>query len=472
MTDILTPEVFLKAGRDVAVPIDVALGDIGANIDTARVEQWLRILPNKRYVGRAIWREQTVLLKLFVGPRAGNKAGSELAGIARLTKAGIPAPKLLGSGECAGGKAAWVITEYLADSASLSQIAGLDIEALQASDEGLVYATSTARTIAQLHKAGLLQKDIHPGNFLFQHDHCNVIDAADIQTFTSSAQAVHNLGVFWAQLPERWWPELYLAYQGESELTLEYGTVCAQAWAWQALRAADLAAKSVRDCSLFEVTHTRQRFISVWREEADDLEPLLSDLDGALAGSRLLKDGGSATVGLVTYRGRDLVIKRYNLKSWGHRLKRFWRPTRAWHSWQAGHRLRVLGVNTPRPVAMLEERCGPFRARGYLVVEAIAGVDLFEVSESSDSGVMDKVVKAVSGLMKVLIRHRISHGDFKATNLLWDNDLYMIDLDAVRWHEKQSSWARAHQKDVARLLRNWDQQSQQYQSLSQALENL
>jgi hypothetical protein len=54
--------------------------------------------------------------------------------------------------------------------------------------------------------------------------------------------------------------------------------------------------------------------------------------------------------------GRTLVIKRYNIKGFAHWLKRFWRPSRAWHSWREGNRLAFLGIATPKPLAVLEKR--------------------------------------------------------------------------------------------------------------------
>ena len=53
-------------------------------------------------------------------------------------------------------------------------------------------------------------------------------------------------------------------------------------------------------------------------------------------------------------------------------------------------------------------------------------------------------------------RQRISHGDLKATNLLWDaGQVLLIDLDAVVQHRSPTTHARAWRRDRTRLLRNW-----------------
>ena len=61
---------------------------------------------------------------------------------------------------------------------------------------------------------------------------------------------------------------------------------------------------------------------------------------------------------------------------------------------------------------------------------------------------------------------RISHGDLKATNLLWDQGrIVLIDLDAMVQHRSVRQHARAWQRDRSRLLRNWPQDSVLYQWL-------
>ena len=55
-----------------------------------------------------------------------------------------------------------------------------------------------------------------------------------------------------------------------------------------------------------------------------------------------------------------------------------------------------------------------------------------------------------------LYRLRISHGDLKATNLLWhDGRVWLIDLDAMMQHRSDKAFSQAWRRDRARLLRNW-----------------
>ncbi|EPN07904.1 hypothetical protein A249_12142, partial [Pseudomonas syringae pv. actinidiae ICMP 18804] len=93
-----------------------------------------------------------------------------------------------------------------------------------------------------------------------------------------------------------------------------------------------------------------------------------------------------------------------------------------------------LGIATPKPMAVQEQRFLGLRSKAWLVTEFIDGPDIIE--------------------------RRISHGDFKGHNLFWHTDRWaMIDLDAMQQHSSQSSFAAAYARDRARFMRNWPVES-------------
>ncbi|NND01008.1 MAG: serine/threonine protein kinase, partial [Gammaproteobacteria bacterium] len=70
-----------------------------------------------------------------------------------------------------------------------------------------------------------------------------------------------------------------------------------------------------------------------------------------------------------------------------------------------------------------------------------------------------EVVSALQGIFASMREHRLSHGDMKASNLLWlDNQLFLIDLDASRKHRTTLGWRLANHKDRKRFLKNWQSQ--------------
>jgi len=63
---------------------------------------------------------------------------------------------------------------------------------------------------------------------------------------------------------------------------------------------------------------------------------------------------------------------------------------------------------------------------------------------------------ALLDLFGRLFRHRLTHGDMKATNFLWhDGRIEVIDLDALAPHRREAAFARAWRRDRARFLANW-----------------
>jgi tRNA A-37 threonylcarbamoyl transferase component Bud32 len=161
----------------------------------------------------------------------------------------------------------------------------------------------------------------------------------------------------------------------------------------------------------------------------------------------------------VHVAGQQLVVKRYNLKSPAHALSRLLRPSRAWHSWQAAIRLRFAGVATPQPLAMTEERWGPLRRRAWLLTDYCSGAYLSQLlcaSEAPPAAIGQAIINTFNALHEA----QITHGDLKATNLLWDGkELLLIDLDATMAHGSRSDFKRSWKRDRTRLLRNWPEDS-------------
>ena len=152
----------------------------------------------------------------------------------------------------------------------------------------------------------------------------------------------------------------------------------------------------------------------------------------------------------------SLVIKRYNARSVWHHVSRSVRRTRAARCWQMSRRFAELGVHVAMPVFALERRVGFLRTDAYFVAEKVRGHELLSVFETLDEAQRQAVVNAVQGLFSVLSKHRLSHGDLKASNLLWDGHrLWVIDLDAAQAHRTARHWRKAHSKDRRRFLKNW-----------------
>jgi tRNA A-37 threonylcarbamoyl transferase component Bud32 len=287
---------------------------------------------------------------------------------------------------------------------------------------------------------------------------------------------LENLGVFFAQLPQALEPfteELlvhYLLSNGEHGLPME--ALQKQIDKVRSWRLKDYLEKTGRDCSLFSVVDKPSQLRAIRREEEPAMLPVLANADALLDQGHMYKTGGAASVARVDVDGRPLVIKRYNIKDLAHWFKRFWRPSRAWHSWREGNRLMFLGIATPKPLALLETRFLGLRNKAYLVTEYLPGPDIIErfAPYVASGDAPENELLALDQLFEQMIRERISHGDLKGHNVFWHQDRWaLIDLDAMCQHRSQSSFAAAFARDRARFMRNWPVESALHQLLEQRL---
>ena len=462
-----------NAGRAPGLPLSIELED-AAGPARLQLLTLLRVLPGQRYVGAGVWRGRTVLAKLMVGPKAARNFQRELNGVRLLAEQGLTTPLLLADG-LQEGEGGWLLFEFLENAQSLDMawkaVQGLPVLA----DEQQDVLAQALGAIGQMHLKGLWQEDLHLDNLLRQNAKLYLIDGAGICVEEagkplSRQKVLENLGVFFAQLPKNLEPFIeellvhYLLSNGEHALPME--ALLKQVEKIRAWRLNDFLTKVGRDCTLFSVQRGAFALRAIRRDQETAMLPVLARADAMLDQGHLYKTGGAASVGKVEVAGRTLVVKRYNIKSFAHWLKRFWRPSRAWHSWREGNRLAFLGIATPQPLALLETRFCWLRGKAYLVTEYLPGPDIIErfapYVERGDAPPVE--LQALDGLFADLIRERISHGDLKGHNVFWDEGRWaLIDLDSMCQHRSLSSFAPAYARDRARFMRNWPADSALYQ---------
>jgi serine/threonine-protein kinase RIO1 len=152
------------------------------------------------------------------------------------------------------------------------------------------------------------------------------------------------------------------------------------------------------------------------------------------------------------------VVKRYNIKNTWHGLKRGFRHSRAWASWRYAHLLAFLGIPTPKPIALLERRWGPFRSTAYFITDFADGIDAYNLlhSDKAKESKQEGLVKQFGEIIQMLADASITHGDFKATNfIITDDGLTIVDLDAMYEHRNKWNFRRAFRRDLRRFMDNW-----------------
>ncbi|WP_262139619.1 lipopolysaccharide kinase InaA family protein [Pseudomonas sp. Marseille-Q5117] len=468
-----------RSGRAPALPLTVTLADAAGAADL-QLLSLLRVLPGQRYVGAGVWRGRPVLAKLLVGSKAARHFQRELDGVRLLAAQNLTTPLLLADG-LKDGEGGWLLFEFLEGAESLGD-AWAEVESLPAlADEQTAVLAEALDAIGRMHGKGLWQEDLHLDNLLRHGGQLYLIDGAGVRAETagqplSRQKVLENLGVFFAQLPKSLEPfteELLVYYLlSNSEHALPLEALQKQIDKVRNWRLRDYVIKVGRDCTLFAVQRGAFALRAVRREEEAAMLPVLEQADALLDQGHLYKTGGAASVGKVEVAGRALVIKRYNIKNFAHWLKRFWRPSRAWHSWREGNRLAFLGIATPKPLAVLEKRFLWLRRSAYLVTEFLPGPDIIErfAPYVENGQAPEAELLALDQLFARLIAERISHGDFKGHNLFWQTDRWaLIDLDSMCQHASVGSFAPAYARDRARFMRNWPESSALYRVIDERL---
>ncbi len=440
------------SGKTVKAPFEIQVED-----KTYYCLEVLRFLPGRRVVLRVRHQEQVMLLKLFAPNQKGRRElFREQHGYRSCMVAGVPVPQqLLSSDNFAGCLA--VAYDFLPDAQSFSF-----------TDEN---HESRLKTLLDLmvscHQGGIYQDDIHTDNILLTPKGLYLIDLASVRGEAgkplSKQTSLKNLALLVAQfVPDQQrfiLDKLNLYYQGrswrfDSSARADFTHLLDKAWQ---KRKNTYLKKCFRSCTMTVYRKNIRLEYAFKRDFYKRVDAVgVEQMDKLVEQGRRLKAGNSATVVLTQWGDRQVVIKRYNIKSIWHLLKRCWRPSRAANSWRQGNLMALLGIETPQVLGFVEQRFGPFRAKAYLVTEYLDNAS--ELSQVyKDKVPVDSTLKQVERIFALMRQYRISHGDMKASNLLLTEtgQVALIDLDAMQEHCYKWMFERAFGCDQHRFLKNW-----------------
>ncbi|MCY4011832.1 MAG: lipopolysaccharide core heptose(I) kinase RfaP [Gammaproteobacteria bacterium] len=432
-------------GRDPSLPFrfDADFGDGGRRVVCMEL---LRVQPGRRLVARSRLGASPgddVIVKAFFGRRGKRDCRRERRGLQALESTGVAVPRLQGAGRGAGAHV----------------LAFEPIDAARA--PGMADLPALVSVLARLHAGGVRQRDLHLGNFVVATGAVYAVDGGGARR-----QRMGRRGCFRdvARLLAGGSPEwdvadafdTYAKVRGWTMSPRERGQIDVLLAAARRREAIRLARKSVRDCTPFAVHSDAVGLTATARDDPDpQLEAVVADPERAVATGEPLKRGRTATV----VRCGSLVVKRYNVKNRAHWWRLKTRVSRARRAWQAGHGLRLLGVPTARPRALVERfDAAPGSAAAYLVLDYVDGTSLaaLAVARTSSVPVSADMLMSVRELFAALRGARVAHGDMKATNLiLADDKLHLVDLDAAVWHRNPWWFRRRHQRDCERFQRNF-----------------
>jgi tRNA A-37 threonylcarbamoyl transferase component Bud32 len=439
----------------------------------------VRRVPGKRIVCQGVWQTHQVFAKIFLGSSAARHMQRDRQGSLMLAASGIPTPAPLYAASLPNDAGQVLLYEAIAPCNNAE-----DHLLAQSGDNTarLALMLGLSRLVAQHHQAGLLQTDLYLKNFLVQGEQLYTLDGDGIrrlQGWGVRRKSISNLARLISKQDagdDGWIPQLYQAYCQQRGCVVKPSQL-----AKLTTQVADIRrsvtreyadSKVLRECSDVHVSRDRSRFLAVARDWVERLGRILDTPDSLLTEPQhsRLKSGNTCTVSLAEVSGQKVVVKRYNIKNFRHGLDRAWRPSRAASAWSNAFRLKICGIPTATPVALLERRWGILRREAYFLAEYVDAPDIAAWMATASSGKRRQAAMNIARLLHKMQRLQLAHGDLKATNIkIVSGQPVLIDLDSMRDYRFTWMFSKRHARDLWRLLQNWQHDASTLRLMEESL---
>ncbi len=458
--DSANPADLTRAGLQSFTPSDCH-APLTENIllednSTIHLTHCLRVLPNRRCVFQGSWQGNPVIVKCFFhAQKAKDDLAREIQGLNHLQHANILTPAVLYHGHAAHKPFQILVTAFIPNAKPLGQFT-------PQSTEGCEQAT---QMLANLHQAEFIHQDCHLNNFLVQGQTLYMLDGDAIVKTTFRQAYLDNLALWLSQFnianPHATFIQILLtAYDtinplsasDKKYITNRYPKILKQ-------RAHKRKQKINRTSSEF-VTRTtwRQRMLADRTHFTHSFDGDIPNLKNLLAHKTILKRNKHGFVASVQYKTHTWVIKYHRPKGIWATLRQALKSSRGARCWHNSHLLRWHQLHTPKPIAMIEEKWGPFKLGSYFISEFMPGprTGRYLRLYANDAQKRQQFHENWKTLYDTLGHLRLAHRDLKPNNIIvHHHQLYLIDLDAMRTYPKWMPFANAHRKDLTRWQQRW-----------------
>ncbi len=430
-------------------------------LESVECHSLLRAVPGSRQIYDARWNNKAVIVKIFLKKFfARHHLKKEWRGLNLLCKCRLNAPKPLFFGQTTDRRWAIVTGKIVDSSTALEVFNGAEDD----QDRFKVLAL-VCRELARQNDKGVFQKDLHLGNFLVLEDAVYALDPARMKFFhrpLCRTESISQLALLSCYIPD---DDIDLF----DKLCKEYFDV--RGWCFDEAQKALVVGnrdqhrkeqikrglkKCMRTSKRVLKIRTSRHFALFDRSYIDFVNPIdfINQIDSLMDAGRILKRGNTSYLSRINFNEKDVVVKRYNHKGLVHSLRHTVMGSRARRSWLYGHRLGMLSISTPKPLAFIKKKKGGLVWQSYIVTEYVEGQKLYDFLKNNqpEQQKFFLIKEQLKILMKKLAEYRITHGDLKHTNILIaNNTLVLTDLDSLKFHRFEFIYKIRQSKDIKRL---------------------
>lgn len=459
----ITWKKLYEADVNLPMPFILKLKDTSTLIS----EKLIRFVPRKRIIVFGMWNNQKVVAKIFFHPKKAHATfARDVRGVKILHAVNIPSAKLLYEGEAFDQPQLRImILEKIENAMTLFEVWRLK----KSIAEVMPLLRAVTIELATHHVLGIIQRDLHLKNFLITTNTIYSLDGSKIVDYhypLSKKISLKYLALFLVQFgvgTETLRKELFELYAKARGWIITQQDV---KYLYKEIRrtghrlTSHYLQKIFRNSTSFKKIDKFTRTIFYDREyQTPEFIKLLHQPEWYFNEypHEVLKAGRSATVIKININQRTFVIKRYNIKNIWHRIRRFFKKTRAANSWRLAQKLFSQGILTPKPVAIVEKKFLSFKGKSYFIMEYVQGLNLGDYIAQANFTEINALSKKIFTLFKNLKEMGLIHGDFKKTNIIIHNDNpILIDLDGMKEYRINKKFFHKFNKDIQRFLQNFE----------------
>ena len=204
-------------------------------------------------------------------------------------------------------------------------------------------------------------------------------------------------------------------------------------------------------------------FVVLPGKEQKQISAFLTEFFTGNVQSVMMKDSKTTKAGIseLVPSGKPVFWKRNNNKGLSFTLRYLFRPARVFRAAAAAECFQLLGIATPRVLAVGEKRILCYLKYGYLLTDSQSDIcsvtDLFQqCSKDNVDRILSSFLAYSGRVTAILHKAGVIHGDLKISNFyytgLWSDANYGIwDLDSVRQYGSEPD-RKARTRELSRLV--------------------